>query len=251
MFPASCRFRINRTSAFIAGSKKNLVDRLLTLSETDSPISLSHKKLKEMTQKYRKIMQNRNQGTWEHQSTMGASGCGGTGLRNCSITPSNSFVWCAPFQYRFHIFSPCLDVHLLEVAGEGEGTKSDRGEEGDKGEEGDEGNHIKGAACRITSWKFVLRIGGFSLSLNIWHIVVIDCPPIILSLIALDFLNTYSTLQHADLEGEIGSEACTTLRFLGFRAPVWIQPYAVSIRLRDICSYVGWRVVILFWVCQP
>ena len=151
-------------------------------------------------------------------------------------------------------FSPCLDVHLLEVAGEGEGTKSDRGEEGDKGdkgEEGDEGNHIKGAACRVTSWKFVLRTPGFSLSLNIWHIIVIDCPLTILNLIALDFLNTYSTLQHAALEGEIGSEACTTLRFLGFRALVWIQPYAVSIRLRDICSYVGWRVVILFWVCQP
>lgn len=27
MFPASCRFPINRTSAFIAGSKKNLVDQ--------------------------------------------------------------------------------------------------------------------------------------------------------------------------------------------------------------------------------
>ena len=45
-------------------------------------------------------------------------------------------------------------MRLLEVAGEGEGTKSDRGEEGDKGEEGEEGdedNHIKGAACRVTS----------------------------------------------------------------------------------------------------
>ena len=50
-FACSCRFPINRTSAFIAGSKKNLVDRLLTLSETDSPISLSPKKLKEMTEK--------------------------------------------------------------------------------------------------------------------------------------------------------------------------------------------------------
>lgn len=64
MFPASCRFRINRTSAFIAGSKKNLVDRLLTLSETDSPISLSPKKLKELTEKYRKIMQNQGRVPW-------------------------------------------------------------------------------------------------------------------------------------------------------------------------------------------
>lgn len=73
MFPASCRFPINRTSAFIAGSKKNLVDRLLTLSETDSPISLSPKKLKEMTEKDRKIMQK--------SVNIGKSDHGGLGMR--------------------------------------------------------------------------------------------------------------------------------------------------------------------------
>lgn len=62
-------------------------------------------------------------------------------------------------------------MHLLEVSGEGEGTKSDRGEEGDKGEEGEEGeegdedNHIKGAACRghflkicTKNWRFFTQL---------------------------------------------------------------------------------------------
>lgn len=90
---------------------------------------------------------------------MGASGCGGTGLRSESIelTYTDRFILLDNSINQFCVvctisvsFSPCLDVRLLEVAGEGEGTKSDRGEEGDKGEEGGEGNHIKGAACRVT-----------------------------------------------------------------------------------------------------
>lgn len=116
---------------------------------------------------------------------MGASGCGGAEKwihRNHIIY---RFILLDNSIKQFHVvctisvsFSPCLDVHLLEVAGEGEGTKSDRGEEGDKGEEGEEGdedNHIKGAACRVTCWKFVLAIAGFSLSLNFWHILIHNC----------------------------------------------------------------------------